>query len=139
MKTFSLIIILLFLLKSSFGTNNSQSTSGQKNKATTTDQLNISILLDLSDRISPKKNPEKPEHYQRDIANVKYITELFVKEMELRGAFMAKGKIKVIFSPKPTDPNVNLLAEKLNIDLSPMDVKQKKLFMIAFLLHFLEI
>jgi hypothetical protein len=90
------------------------------------DQLNITLLLDLSDRIDAKKYPEKPEHFQRDIANIKYFSELFVKDMEKRGTFMAKGKLKVIFSPKPQDPNVNLFAEKLSVDLSSMDNKQKK-------------
>lgn len=90
------------------------------------DQLNITLLLDLSDRIDPKKYPEKPEHFERDIAIVKYFSELFVKDMEMRGTFMAKGKLKVIFSPKPQDPNVNLLAEKLSVDLSNMGSKQKK-------------
>ncbi len=90
------------------------------------DQLNITLLLDLSDRIDTKKYPEKPEHFQRDIANIKYFTELFVRDMEKKGTFMAKGKLKVIFSPKPQDPNVNLFAEKLNVDLSTMDNKQKK-------------
>lgn len=89
-------------------------------------QLNITILLDLSDRIDKTKYPEKPEHYERDIEIVKYFSELFVKEMEEKGTFMAKGKLKVIFSPKPKDPNINLLAEKLSIDLSVLDNKQKK-------------
>lgn len=101
-------------------------TNGQSTKTSQTSQLNITILLDLSDRIDVKKYPEKPEHFERDIANIKYVTEMFVHDMEKRGTFMAKGKLKVVFSPKIQDPNVNLYAQKLNIDLSAMDNKQKK-------------
>ena len=89
-------------------------------------QLNITLLLDLSDRIDKNKYPVKPEHFERDIAIVKYFSELFLKDMEKNGAYRSKGKIKVIFSPKPQDPNVNLLAEKLSVDLSVLDPKQKK-------------
>ncbi|MEO7176642.1 MAG: hypothetical protein ABIV51_12045 [Saprospiraceae bacterium] len=103
-----------------------QPASGQKSERAIAAQLNITVLLDLSDRISTKKNPEKPEHFQRDIAVIEHLSKIFVKDMEKRGTFMSKGKIKVIFSPKPQDPNINLFAEKLSVDLSSMDVKQKK-------------
>ncbi|MGB8194538.1 MAG: hypothetical protein WCF67_21580 [Chitinophagaceae bacterium] len=90
------------------------------------DQLNITLLLDLSDRIDTTTHPEKPEHFERDISIVRYFAELFVKDMKKRGTYLAKGKIKVIFSPKPLDPNINLLAEKLSVDLSVLDIKSKK-------------
>jgi hypothetical protein len=129
MRIYVIIFSALFL----FGCgseNKDKSTNEEEETSNTTvvqpDQLNITLLLDLSDRIDTKKYPEKPEHFERDIAIVKYFSELFVKDMEKRGTFMAKGKLKVIFSPKPQDPNVNLLAEKLSVDLSNMDSKQKK-------------
>jgi hypothetical protein len=129
MKIYVIIFsaLLLFGCRSE---NKDKSTNEEEETSNTTvaqpDQLNITLLLDLSDRIDTKKYPEKPEHFERDIAIIKYFSELFVKDMEKRGTFMAKGKLKVIFSPKPQDPNVNLLAEKLSVDLSIMDSKQKK-------------
>jgi hypothetical protein len=81
-------------------------------------QLNITVLLDLSDRIEPTKYPCKPEHYERDIEIVNYFTEIFKKEMEQKGAFMAKGKMKVIFSPRPDDEEINTIASELSVDLS---------------------
>ncbi|MEI2758584.1 MAG: hypothetical protein V9G42_04010 [Bacteroidia bacterium] len=125
------VIIFSSLLLFSCGSGNNDKSRNEveqtsNNVVVQPDQLNITLLLDLSDRIDPKKYPEKPEHFERDIAIVKYFSELFVKDMEMRGTFMAKGKLKVIFSPKPQDPNVNLLAEKLSVDLSNMGSKQKK-------------
>jgi hypothetical protein len=128
MRFYALLFSTLFLF-SCGSESNDKSTNGEEQSSNTVeqpDQLNITLLLDLSDRIDTKKYPEKPEHFERDIAIVKYFSELFVKDMEKRGTFMAKGKMKVIFSPKPQDPNVNLLAEKLSVDLSVMDSKQKK-------------
>lgn len=90
-------------------------------------QLNITILLDLSDRIEPTKYPSKPEHFERDIEIVNYFTEIFKKDMEHKGAAMAKGKIKVIFSPRPGDGEINQIASKLSVDLSKTkNTKEKK-------------
>lgn len=89
-------------------------------------QLNISILLDLSDRISPDIHPAKPEHYERDIAIIKNLADYFKADMDRRGAFLSRGKIKVFFSPTPEDVEINNLAKKLDIDLSGINNKQKK-------------
>ncbi len=90
-------------------------------------QLNITILLDLSDRIEPTKYPAKPEHFERDIELVSFFTEIFKKEMSEKGAYKADGKIKVIFSPRPSDDEINTIASNLNVDLSKArDNKHKK-------------
>lgn len=89
-------------------------------------QLNITVLLDLSDRIDPNTHPSQPQHFEKDIEIIKYLAKMFTDDMKSKGTFMAKGKLKVIFSPKPADPNINVLAEKLNVDLSKVSVQQKK-------------
>lgn len=90
-------------------------------------QLNITILLDLSDRIEPTKYPSKPEHFERDIEIVNYFTEIFKKDMEQKGAFMANGKMKVIFSPRPNDEEISRIASELSVDLSrTKNTKEKK-------------
>jgi len=104
--------------------------SESSNNVTTTKsdskQLNISILLDLSNRIDTTLNPTIPQHYLRDIEIVKSISNYFVNDMKKRGAFNSNGKIQVIFTPTPNDPNVNLCAQKLNVDCSTMSNVQKK-------------
>jgi hypothetical protein len=89
-------------------------------------QLNISILLDLSDRINPQQHPASPEHYERDIEVVKTVTEYFKKNMEKLTAWKAKGKIRIFFSPAPSNSAINSIAEKLNIDCSKLDNKGRK-------------
>ena len=102
--------------------NTKESASVKKDK-----QLNITILLDLSDRIEPTKYPSKPEHFERDIEIVNYFTKIFKKDMEEKGAFMAKGKMKVIFSPRPNDEEINKIASELTVDLSKAkNTKEKK-------------
>ncbi|MDR1983909.1 MAG: hypothetical protein LBQ28_03690 [Prevotellaceae bacterium] len=89
-------------------------------------QLNISILLDLSDRISPNIHPAIPSHKERDIEIIKIITEYFKKDMEKRTAWKAKGRIKVFFTPPPADPEINNIANKLKIDCSNMNNQGRK-------------
>lgn len=95
---------------------NASSTQGIK-------QLNISILLDLSDRISPKKGPDATKN---DVENIKTITEFFKANMLSLGAYNAKGKIRVFFSPPPDSPDINAVVSKLNIDCSKLDNKGRK-------------
>ncbi len=89
-------------------------------------QLNISILIDLSDRIDPKTSPSSPSHYVRDISIVKTITKLFKETIKEQGAYKAKDKFQILFSPEPEDPNINTLAQKLKVNLSKLENKEKK-------------
>lgn len=81
-------------------------------------QLNISILWDLSDRIDPQLNPASPQHYERDIEIIKNITSYFKKDMNKRGAYKAKGRLKVFFTPIPNNERINAIAGNLSCDLS---------------------
>ncbi|TWW01334.1 hypothetical protein [Chitinophaga pinensis] len=92
-------------------------------------QLNLSILLDLSDRIDPKANPDMPAHFQKDSALISYLTEYFKSEIRSKGGHAAKPKMRIIFSPNPADPGISKAAEKLSTDLSGlMPVEKKKIY-----------
>jgi len=120
-----LFIGVLFLLFSCG--NDKKTNSNNNNKAKPLDkQVNISILLDLSDRISPQKYPATPEHFQRDVEIVRTVTEYFKTNMTKLTAWKAKGKIRVFFSPAPSNQAINDIAGKLNIDCSKLDIKRRK-------------
>lgn len=89
-------------------------------------QWNISIFLDLSERISPKSNPSTPSHQEKDLAIVSEVISAFKKDMEERKAYRAQGRIKVFFDPAPASPNINQLANALEVDLKNLDPKEKK-------------
>lgn len=126
MKNFILLCIsILFFLACSSSSSNSkgeQTTPIEKKEQ----QLNLSILLDLSDRINPAMDDVSPTHAERDIAIIGNVVKYFKKVMDKQGAYSAKGKLQVLFSPEPKDPNINILSQKLKVDLSAMDNKQKK-------------
>lgn len=122
LSSFILILLSLFLIQC--GKDNQDE---KQNKNTPKEkQLNITFLLDLSDRIAPNKYPNSPEHYQRDIAIINDFVSIFKNDMEKKGGHKAKGKMKVIFSPQPQDANINKIASELNIDLSNVEVSKKK-------------
>ncbi|MBO9572235.1 MAG: hypothetical protein J7497_08520 [Chitinophagaceae bacterium] len=126
------MLLLVTILMLGCGTGQSpikQDASNQSNSTQvpkTSKQLNLTVLLDLSDRIDPQKNPDKPEHYERDSTLLSYFSDYFLSEMNAKGSYLSKGKMRVIFHPNPQDPNIYKEAAKLNIDLSKMNIKSKK-------------
>lgn len=87
-------------------------------------QFNITILLDLSDRLVKNLNPTPIE---RDKEIIRSIIKIFKDEMNKKGSFLSKGKIKVLFDPIPQNNEISNIARELNIDLSELDSKQKKI------------
>lgn len=89
-------------------------------------QLNLCILLDLSDRVEPAIHPSSPPHRERDIAVVLELVDTFRDEMQRLGAFGTKGQIRTILSPTPPNADINTLVERLHVDLREMDPAAKK-------------
>jgi len=128
--SFYIISIVALSFYSCASDNSKQDTQSENRSETIVieKQLNITILLDLSDRIEPTKYPSQPEHFERDIEIVNYFTEIFKQDMAKRGAFKSKGKLKVVFSPRPKDDEINQIASKLKVDLSQAkNSKEKKI------------
>jgi len=128
MRIFIIFTIVIISLISCNSVNSEKKNTTNINSETTINdrQLNITILLDLSDRIDSSKCQNSNNSFNNDIEIINYFTELFKQDMEQRGAFMAKGKLKVIFSPRPQNSEINDIASSLSIDLSSMNTKEKK-------------
>ncbi|MDD4111375.1 MAG: hypothetical protein PHS54_07570, partial [Clostridia bacterium] len=120
MKKILLISSIVLVLLSC---NNSTDKNGGSNTEPKVEQLNITILLDLSDRLIQDVQPCQKE---RDIAIVMNIVEIFRLNMESKGAYKSQDKIKIIFTPAPMDASINNIAKTLTVDLSKMDNSQKK-------------
>jgi len=120
------IIFILLLIIFSCGNNEPREDVEEKNIDHINNQdkqLNISILLDLSDRVVKEMQPSQ---VIRDIAIINKITDMFKSDMEKKGAYMSKQKLRVLFTPAPADPNINNISKKLRIDLSKTEIKNKK-------------
>jgi len=119
--------IALFVF-ASCGGKKAPSSSGENAPIDSSKQpLNISIYLDLSDRL---KRPMAPSQMDRDIAIVNYLTEVVKNHAVAQKILPSRDRIKVFFYPAPNNPKVSLLSQDLELDLSreqPADKKKKLL------------
>lgn len=122
-----IIIVIISVIFSNCNNENSSNNPGQIGNVAeehNPKQLNISILLDLSDRLIQDLVPNQVE---RDISIIETIIKIFKEDMKLKGNFLAKGKIKILFDPLPKDPEIARIANELTVDLSNSSSKEKKL------------
>lgn len=64
--------------------------------------LNVSIFLDLSDRISPSFNSNPSmEHWERDLGYIKSIAEAFEVHLRNKRTVLINDNIKLFFEPNP--------------------------------------
>lgn len=93
--------------------------------------INVSIYLDLSDRIKPN-GTDALSQKDKDIAIVDYLAN-YIKDRAVKQKILpCKDRLKVFFYPEPADAKVALLSEKLELDLATTPMKEKKPKLIAF-------
>lgn len=82
------------------------------------ENYNISILLDLSDRISLKKNPNPTmEFYKRDLGYIKSVSEAFTDHLKTKRIRQIDDKMQLFFNPEPQDPEINSISDNLKISI----------------------
>ena len=126
----SALFVLLAFVTSGCGPDPETTTDPGSSPTTTAapsdQQLNVTVLLDLSDRVSPEAHPASPPHAERDAEAVGAVVEAFLAEMQAKGAFASKGRIRTLFSPTPDNAEVNAVAQRLSKDLRGMGPADKK-------------
>lgn len=86
--------------------------------------LNISVLIDLSDRIDPEKNPNPTmEYFQRDIEYIKAIDKGFLDHIKGKKVIQLNDQMQVFFNPEPSDPKMNDLTKKLKVSFDKSTTK----------------
>lgn len=71
--------------------------------------LNISVLLDLSDRI------EMPKTISKDVAYLSSLAKVFLQHINTKKSILLEDRIQLFFNPEPTSDEINEIAENLNI------------------------
>ncbi|WP_298499819.1 hypothetical protein [uncultured Algibacter sp.] len=130
MKTYC-ILFLSFIILSSCKTDKEQSNeenslSINKVKSSKSESnLNISILLDLSDRINPKKHPNPAmEFYQRDLGYIHSIVESFEWHLRNKRTIKINDHIQLYIDPEPSDSSLNKKINSLNISFTRDNAKK---------------
>lgn len=97
-------------------------------KVSANDNLNVSILLDLSDRINPEKYPAPAmEFYQRDVGYLKNIAENFESHIMNKRMIKIDDKIQVFIDPEPSDRTLNQKLDILKISFNKNTVTKKRI------------
>jgi hypothetical protein len=125
-KTF----VLLLVLVSAFSCKQDSDTTHEEilSKNTVAENYNISILLDLSDRISLQKNPNPTmEYYQRDLGYIKWVSEAFTQHLKSKRIRQIKDKMQLFFNPEPQDPEINSISQKLKITIDKNNASKELL------------
>lgn len=87
--------------------------------------LNVSILIDLSDRISPEKYPNQTmEYYLRDVGYITSIAEAFTDHIQTKKVRQADDKIQLFFDPAPYNPQINSISKELKIEVDKNNISK---------------
>ncbi len=87
-------------------------------------QYNITVLLDLSDRIKPDLHPDQ---VQRDKEIILTVVDIIKQNIKSKGLINSFDKIKVIFYPEHEAPQFSQIASNLNIDFESLAIKDRKI------------
>lgn len=127
MKRIYLVLIAIMgviCLYSCGGNGGGDSTTPGNEANTASDNINISIYLDLSDRLI--RDNLQPNQMYRDTAIINYLADYFKDNTLGPQILKSKNKIKVFFYPTPNDPQISTLAEGLSVDISDYQGVEKR-------------
>ena len=120
---FGVWVICIMALSTTGCLSDSKTTSNEETKDTIM-PLNISVYLDLSDRLTRNLNPTQME---RDTAIINHLIDIFISDCINNGKILnSKNHFQVLFYPAPNSSQIAQLAKSLNVDLSKTELKRKK-------------
>ncbi|MGE8342547.1 MAG: hypothetical protein ACN6OI_16065 [Flavobacterium sp.] len=118
----SLLLVLFFSCKEE--NKNEEKETVVKNSVS--ENYNISILVDLSDRISLKKNPNPTmEIYQRDLGYIKSVSEAFTQHLKSKRMRQIDDKMQLFFNPEPENSEINSISKALRINVTKDNASKK--------------
>lgn len=118
---FGIICAFISCGKSNGNQNNGETTITSEN---TNKPLNISIFLDLSDRLTRNLQPSQ---MNRDTAIIGYILDYFKAQTLGPKILKSKNNIKVFFYPTPQSAKIATLANDLCVDIAQLNGKDKRI------------
>ncbi|MGB0177369.1 MAG: hypothetical protein ACPF9D_09390, partial [Owenweeksia sp.] len=84
-----------------------QSGTAKASKLDSRTNLNISILIDLSDRIDPLKYPNSTmEYYQRDTGYIASVVGAFSRHVSGKKVITINDRIQTFIDPLPQSPGI---------------------------------
>lgn len=84
--------------------------------------LNISIYLDLSDRLTREMTPSQME---RDTAIINHIVDKFLENVLEQKIIKSKDNFQIFFYPEPNNSSVATIAKNLSVDFNKIKAPEK--------------
>lgn len=122
-KIIIITLAAIIVASAALFTTTSCGSSGNKNKEPIDTALNVTIYLDLSDRLVRDLTPSQT---QRDISIVQHIADIFKKESLGQQLIHSRNHLKVMFYPTPNNSQIATLASNLDVNLAAIDMKERK-------------
>jgi hypothetical protein len=90
--------------------------------------LNITVLIDLSDRINSARDERQPVQADRDISVINVLSSAIKKNVAAHGSFKSRARFAVYFHPEPQDKEIRNIARNLSVSwIGSTDMAQAKL------------
>jgi len=129
----SLIISAIAIVTTSFHGCSTTSTQESQHEPT---PINLSVFLDLSDRLDsdkPGNSNLSVSQMHRDIAIVEHLVDLFIDTCMSHTISASQNHFQVLFHPTPNTSDIATIAANLNVDMSkitnPGDKKKRLMSM----------
>lgn len=126
--------VLLFAISIFFACNSNTESSSEKLTGTlepknvVSKNLNISLFIDLSDRIDIDKHPNQTMHYyKRDLGYINSITSCFEKHLLNKRIVLINDQMQVYIDPAPSSNEVNSLLSNMKISFTKYNADRKKI------------
>jgi hypothetical protein len=93
-----------------------------------TQNFNISILMDLSDRISPSKYPNPTmEYYLRDVEYIRSVVKGFQSNVMNKRVRMINDQLNAFFDPPPKSPSIIGYAEGMKANFNHQNITKESI------------
>lgn len=114
---------LIVMLTVSCGTKEKKAINQSKPKS-----LNISVLIDLSDRITVNDNPNQ---MTRDTTIIGYLVDGIHRNIRKNGAFSAIDHFQLFISPTPSDERISTLLSESKMDLGAPKANKREILLTS--------
>ncbi|MEJ5050780.1 hypothetical protein WH221_13165 [Chryseobacterium culicis] len=119
MKKIFYVLFIISLVSCCKGKNDGTNTEKKDSIVVDSNNINLSILIDLSDRIDPKTNPNPTmEYYLRDVEYIKAIEKGFINHIKSKKIITYDDQMQVFFNPEPSDPKINDFTKELKVSFN---------------------
>lgn len=119
MKKLLYLLVIISLVSCCKSKDDGTITEDKNSIAVDSNNINVSILIDLSDRIDTVANPNPTmEYYQRDTEYIKAIEKGFLNHVKSKKIITYDDQMQVFFNPEPSDPKMNELTKELKVSFN---------------------